>query len=439
MKKVKFTLGLTLVMLLLGATVANAGKLPYRNEPAALHRTSIGYSVSIVANPHYVNIENWFRDYTWENPDFSLNNDFYTHEVLRWDTTRIASFSPPLDARVKSGLVPVNSTNYTAASRYSYEGLAPTNPSSSNYYTGIFGIEKKGADLHNDFIVELSYKDGNEIIPVVKRTLVVGEWYFDDANNNNVTNSGEYNKIQATDVVRTDYLRIDSATFRPHHDRKSGVARFVFSEDILELARQVPIFSVSYEISIHDEIGTIGSEAYEPPVMSEPENMRGVKFDIGAGITTDIPINTIGNTLFVPSFKHLTFKVYSSKEIEVTTNRSSNPADGVVVEKIPGENAYNVTIKRIQSNFTVSVIQKEGTKSGTGEDDSTGNGAPTGDAIWAAGGTLYVNAAAPGQIKIYSITGQLYRTEYVSGSFTLPIPKGVYIIQLNGKAYKVIP
>ena len=436
MKKVKFTLGLMLAILFLGSSVADA-QLAYRRDLAETKtQAAVGYSISVKSNPHFNLIESKWRDYSWENSYMSVvkpDGVFELGIITGWPGLGITE-----DIRKEDYSKAIFNNNVgTAGNHLRYETTGAVS---------IFKIEKEGWDFHNDIIIELNYKNGNELIPVVKRTIVYGKWGWRDGNNNgqyNPDRADEYNTIYTTNVGYDDYLQADSVTFRPDLDRNSGVARYVFSQDILELAKKYPIYSISYEISVHDEIGNIGHEAYEPPMMGEPEHTRGLTFEVGSGLTTSIPMKpNFDNILYVPSYKNYVFTVFSTEEIEVITNRKDGvySNDGVKVEKDKEQaGAYKVTIQKVQSNFNVKVALKSDLQSTGGENGQTGNAGPTGDAVWASAGTLYVNAATPGLINIYSVTGQLIRTEAISGSYTLSLPKGLYLVQLNGKTYKVIP
>ena len=438
MKKVNFTLGLALAMLLVGANFVNAAKEKgFRTDEVLSTKTSIDYSIYVQANSQYISFSSLVRDYSWRNSNINYLG-WGGLSPARLNLAPLAEMdnTSPSDITKKDSLYIYSTLSHPAGATISYESDDPIN----NPYAGIWGIEKRGTDLRNDFVIELSFKEGIEIMPSIKRTIVLGEWYYetDTAAYDTRGFKGIGNRMDPTEVEVIDYLLADTVWFRPDHDRKSGVARYVYSQDAIALFKKYPIYSISYEVSIHDEIGELGQEAYEPPMMTEPTDMRGLTFDIGEGITTNIPMNTIGNTLYVPSFMNYTFTVFSEKEIVATSNRSADPNDGIVVEKDKTQaNAYLVTVKRVQSNFNITVVQKGSTQSDTG-DDTTGNDGAAIDAVWGANGTLYVNAATPGTISIYSVTGQLYRQEAISGSYTLSMPKGLYIVQFNGKAYKVV-
>ena len=386
MKKVKFTLGLMLAILLLGANVINAAYVTYDNRKP--HDYDLIMSFNVKANPHYNTVTS---DWIFDNVSWGSYFSGVPNIMIKKDTSAIF-WSPGY-----------------------------------NEYFSFFSLERDGLSAYNNITVALNYRDGNDLRPVVRRTIVVGEWVYDDVL--------EINVLIPSSMVINDYLDLkpEDVTFLPDMDRKTGIATYVFRQNFMELFNKYALYSVSYEVSVHDAIGIVGSEAYEPPVNTKPDVMRGIEFAMGEGITTSIPTSIIGNTVFVPSYKHFTFEVYSNKGIVVTANRSSDPNFGIdVVPSSTKANTYIVTIKRVQSNFTVSITQVGSTS------EPTGNGAIAADAVWAAGGTLYVNAASAGTLSIYSVTGQLIKTEAISGSYTISLSKGLYIVQLNGKAYKII-
>ena len=444
MKKVKFTLGLALAMLLISASFVNAAKVPgFNTDASANSRTSIGYLFFVAPSPHVITVESVFRDYAY-NTSRAVpggGGTFYLPYLVYIDSmTPFTYYGSSVPRMIKKDSY--RELVFGTEEYYGFPGALGhfSYGTDGTYGIGINQVFDRNLSISNDIIIELEYKEGVEIMPCIKRTIVLGEWYYENDDNGKDVHghTGKGNRIDPTDVVVIDYLLADSVTFRPHHDRKTDTARYVFKQELQEVFGKYPIFSISYEITINDEIGTLGYETYEPPMMAEPQNMRGLTFDIGAGITTNIPMNTFGNILYVPSNLHYTFTVFSDKEIDATTNRSNDPYDGISVEKDKTQaNAYIVTVKRVQSNFNVKIVQKSDSQSEEGEGTTSNAGTPT-DAVWGSNGTIYVNAGTPGTISIYSVTGQLYTKEAISGSYTLSMPKGLYIVQFNGKAYKVV-
>ena len=409
MKKVKFTLGIMLSALLLGANVVNAAS--YDNTKP--YRHTIDYSVDVKANPFYNSIRNNVVNNLYET--FPINGNGY-------DLGAAVDYNAYADS-----IITLRDTTI-AYDSISYQFLAPNR-------VGIHETQRIGADFNNEFIIALNYRNGNELMPIIRQTIVIGEWY---------TEGDSVNKMRPTGVVIPSYMLAKSNTFRPDQDRKNGVAIYTYNESILDMAKKYNIYSISYTISVYDEIGIPGAEAYDPPVMIEPVALRRMTFDIEPGIITNIPDINVTKTIYVP--RYCTFNVFSATKPNVTTDRDDTKNEGKftsagvdVVSK--GNNIYAVTIKDVtKPGITVKVESTVKTNSADGEDGQTGNEGPTvtGDAVWASGGTLYVNAATPGMMNIYSVTGQLYKTEYVSGSFNLSLPKGLYLVQLNGKTYKVI-
>ena len=294
--------------------------------------------------------------------------------------------------------------------------------------------ERNRLEYLTDIFIDLDFENGSNLIPVIKQTIFLGELYSEvDPDDNTII----VNKIAKTGAVIIEYLPIGMRLDLPTQSSGSGTAGFNYYSNLQEKYKKYPIYSISYEISIHDEIGTPGEEVYDLPTGVKPQNSRALTFDIeGTGITTNLPMSTVGNTFYVPSYQDYSFIVTSNECISVLTNRTGSYSDeGVVVKKQGSTNKYNVSIKRVQSNFNV-IITNNKLDSAEG-DGTTGNAGPEGNDVWASGGVLYVNASTPGQLSIFTMGGQLYKTINISGSSTISIPKGMYMVLFNGKSYKV--
>ena len=392
MKKKIFTFSLALFAIsLLGSNVINAQRGDYDYRLPIDHRMTT--EITVKANP----------DYSFVQVVDMPGDGSITYKEMNFAATEITK---------KDGYLKYDTAYSIFASNERYR---------LNYLTDIY--------------VGLNFINGTNLIPVVKRSIVVGKLYSEvDANDPTII----VNKMDETDIVITEYFKIDVRYFTPEHTSGNGVALFLYYANIQEIQNKYPIYSISYEISIHDEIGTPGKEAYDPPVGIKPQDSRALTFDIeGNGITTNLPMSIIGNTFYVPSYRDYSFIVTSNESINVLTNRTGSYSDeGVVVKLQAGStNKYDVTIKRVQTNFNV-IITNNKTDSAEG-DGTTGNAGPEGNDVWASGGVLYVNAATPGQLSIFTMGGQLYKTINVSGSSTISIPKGMYMVLFNGKSYKV--
>jgi hypothetical protein len=372
MKKVKFTLGLMLAMLFMGATVMNAAE-------------NIKLSASMGASEFYGGVDGITID---------------TVKVYRGvEISSTSIFKGHLNDLQTKGISDADLGTWSGGDLTKYQ-------------------RDRNYKAYNRITVQLRYNNGNDLMPVIKRTLTLKE----------------------SDFVIVNYLVADESFFKPHMDRKSGIATYTYNDDVLEMLDKYPhITGIKYEITINDEVGTPGVGDYQPPVYSDVTVMHALSIETEDGITTNPSAQNSGTKgiVYVPSQKDFVFTAFSSEDIVVTTDRGNDDQGGVMV-KGNGDGSYTVTIKRVLYNFTITIKQLLITESNSGGDGTTANTTVTADAVWAAGGTLYANAANPGTISIYNITGQLYKIESISGSYTLSMPKGIYIVQLNGKAYKVV-
>lgn len=397
MKKVKFTLGLALSLLFVGANVANAQQSGF--NPTLKTDAAIKESFSIKGHPTYKFVESKV-EWTGTNPVLSSNPTIlpdYPTTYTRKDTTVIKS------------------------NVYGYQNIY--NLQSSHH----------SLSIKQTFNIQFAYKEGKDLRPVVKAIITVGSWYTDEEGTNAPCNS-----MSATGVVINDYLVPTNVSSVPDFDRKSLTATYEYSLDIMELIAKYPVYSIDFEISLNDEIGVVGSDGDGPQVGSLPETMRMVTINAGEGIETSLDVDG-SKVIYVPSYKNYTFMVKSDKEIEVTCDRNfADPKYGIVVErKTSGGYNYAVTIKQIRSNCKIDIIQKVEGTGGVGPDD-TGNETLSEYAVWGASGTLYVKSAAAATLSIYNVTGQLCKQTTVNGNASFPLAKGLYIVQLNGKAYKVV-
>jgi hypothetical protein len=69
----------------------------------------------------------------------------------------------------------------------------------------------------------------------------------------------------------------------------------------------------------------------------------------------------------------------------------------------------------------------------------TGNGEVTSHRVWASGSTLFLSATVSGEARIFGIGGQFVRAVSCTAGETVEttLPKGFYVVTLEGKAYKV--
>ena len=257
------------------------------------------------------------------------------------------------------------------------------------------------------------------------------------------------NFLSPTNITISSMLNPDvdpnEKWFRPYMDRRSNeVATYYYEDDIFALLNKYPIYSIHYEIAIHDEMD---NNMDLDPLGTLPNNTIGVQLAPDDGITT-LPNHLSGagpDLMFYVPKENWTFKAFSTSPIKVTleplyesdANKIIPDADKAFTIVDNGDGSFDITIKRILFNYKIG-ISSVTSSSGDGDGGQTGNLNMGRNFAYAALGTLYVQTDSPATLSIYSVTGQLIKQMSVSGNTTLPLPKGLYIVQLNGKAYKVI-
>jgi len=372
MKKMKFTLGLMLSMLILGANVAYADT----------HNAPITFSAK--GNNFFAqNIELQWA--TVQNPG---DNEVVTNYFLQWPAG-------------------TNFLNENAFGTLSFTGAIPQTATHSTHYKRFWRIG-----------VALKYTNGNDLnVHVVRIVTLRGS-----ASNN----------TSVSTVVLPDGTLPKFEFFKTEWDRTTNVAFFVFEEDINDLYQKYLVFSVHYEIIVGDEFDSPGSNYYQPPLGSDVTQMRAVNIVAEADMKTSP--NHLGGTHYVPTLQDFVINVESKTAIKATTTPALPHGAVAQVDNLGG-GKYKVTIPRVNQSLTVH-ITSVGSSSGEGSETANKFIAP--DAVWTASGMLNVQTATPATLSVYSVTGQLVKQVVVNGNQPILLPKGLYIVQLNGKAYKVI-
>lgn len=362
MKKVKFTLGLMLSMLFLGA--------------------SVGYAADEVT----VDVKG--------SPYFGAGKGSISYIAY---AVKYAAKNDTLTSLISSVTVDPEETKQTSLSGgYTYETVV--------------NRAKAGYTYYQEFTVKLPYDIGKEAIPFLQR------------------------KIQTKAGIVQDLLLAYEITDKTQFAEGSGIATYVFRSNLTPLIEKYNFTSIEYNIWIDAEISNNPGAANAYPTIP-----RAVTVYTEDGLST---LPAAGITRYVNAYDDYTFEVYGErgKKLSVTTNNPHYAIDkGIkVASKTDGVWAVKITGIYLALNITVSYEAE--TEGLIGSDDgSNGNLILTKDAVWAAGGQLYVKSATPAKLEVYSVTGQLQKVNVVSGSATLSgLPKGIYLVKLNGKTYKVI-
>ncbi|MDL2304162.1 hypothetical protein LJC72_02325 [Bacteroides sp. OttesenSCG-928-D19] len=434
MKNVKFTLGLALSMLFMGATVSNAA---YDNTAA--HKGFIKTSYVVKASEYYAaNAHTFGTNIDGGRWAFSGIASGRSHSFL--GMTTIGRFWISNEADMESTISKKDKI-YSTSNDWNYGGswinpYAPSVGRTCDYYfddnskkyvgSGLFYEHKvDGGFAKNHTWVALKMVEGLDVMPVIKRTITYGEWVYNA--------DKDVNELKSTKVAPIiETLDQTFSGFRPYYDRENGIAVFYFEEDILSLMEKHIIYSIDYEISVNEIVGMPdGTEG--GPINSDVTVMRAVDITAESGIMTTP--SALAGTHYTPSNKNFTFTVHSAKNITVSTDRGRDE-EGVKI-KDNKNGTYTVTIIKVQQDLKIT-IKSVSTESGEGGEGQTGTEVIAKDKVWAANGTLYVEAINPATMSVYTVTGQLYKQIPVTGSYSASLPKGLYIVQLNGKAYKVV-
>ncbi|MDR1381044.1 MAG: T9SS type A sorting domain-containing protein [Tannerella sp.] len=250
-----------------------------------------------------------------------------------------------------------------------------------------------------------------------------------------------------------DLLLPDSVTDKTQFTDGTGIATYKYIVDITPLLEKYSLVQTSntdtivkdrieYDIWVAEEVSNNPGSGNAYPTIS-----RAVKILAEEGLAT---YPYAGIPQYVNIYKDFTFEVSGDPEKTLEAGVYLDPQlDGnLIVDPVyaidkgikieaTAAGKWNVTISKVFHNITVKVGYAATTESNEGG-DGTGNLLIVKDAVWASGGQLYIKAATPGQLQIYSITGQLQKAKAVSGNVTLSdLPKGIYLVKLNGRTYKV--
>ena len=440
MKKVNFTLGLTLAMLFMGVNVINADLLPedptkpYNNASKVLPNGTpagswrIWESVYVAPSPSWAN-STLAGDFGW--------SDY--NDAISFTTIVDNKIDPPIEVVNYSGFE-ANPYGYTGTTPLDIRfrpfdgvGMGYYGSTTASYLNGLVETTPTTSLIHK-IVVKLAYDHGKEVRPFVQRTVVRGGWMYDTE-----TRRNEWTTNAIYDNNSFDLLLQPTKTpdIRTSFTFGTDTAIYTYEYDVLPLWTVYPVYGVFYEIWTNDEIGWNGTgEAHAYPQIN-----RAVRVDISENSIRTSPAIDNNVPVYIPTGSDYSFKVYgqSGKDLIVDSNNRlwTEKNKGLVVEKI-NAGQWEVTIKSVHANMTVSLGYAPETESALGDGDQTATGVVTEDAVWGSGGTLYVKAANAGTLSIYSMTGQLYKTVSVTGDYTVAMPKGLYIVQLNGKAYKVV-
>jgi len=164
---------------------------------------------------------------------------------------------------------------------------------------------------------------------------------------------------------------------------------------------------------------TVSIKDEDNPSENPPALTRIVAISNYAGVTTSIG-SGVHRVEFGKDFEFFVAVAEGLKPV-VTTD----PSYETEVTKVEG-GTWKVVIKAIEKAINVDIATVV-----------DGIEEVTGASVYGAAGQVYITGAT-GVAKVYGITGALVKTVAVGGTSTVSLPAGLYIVSLDGKAYKVV-
>jgi hypothetical protein len=138
------------------------------------------------------------------------------------------------------------------------------------------------------------------------------------------------------------------------------------------------------------------------------------------------------DTYYVESGQDFVFTILpgsvpADADLLVTTHRPNRPAENDVVIRSNEDGSYTVIIKDIREMLTLEISC------------TTENIQVAGLKVWASDGTLHLTTDHSGEAKVYQSSGLLVKSVPFAANETIqtPLAAGIYIITVDGSAYKV--
>jgi len=160
-----------------------------------------------------------------------------------------------------------------------------------------------------------------------------------------------------------------------------------------------------------------------------PNFQREIVFFAGEGIELSINPNTVH---YIPIARDFTFTVkpkpgYNLDNLKVSTGNDFRDREGGVVITMNADGSATVTLVNVMESMYVTVTI-----------GALSNETPEVNKVWAYGSNLYIQTYQPATVYIYTVTGALFRQMNVNeGALTVPLPRGIYTVLVDGKTYKV--
>ncbi|MDR1780672.1 MAG: hypothetical protein LBR50_08085 [Tannerella sp.] len=147
-----------------------------------------------------------------------------------------------------------------------------------------------------------------------------------------------------------------------------------------------------------------------------------------ATVTSPNGVSLLDKQFYVESSKPFTFNVQlSDPKLQPVVSVTAGSETFDATTKSLGDGLWEVTVLGVNKASNISITT------------TAGIDAVATASVYSVAGTVYVSAASAGAANIYGATGALVKTVAVgAGETAVSLPAGLYIVTLDGKAYKVI-
>ncbi|MDR1335889.1 MAG: T9SS type A sorting domain-containing protein, partial [Tannerella sp.] len=170
----------------------------------------------------------------------------------------------------------------------------------------------------------------------------------------------------------------------------------------------------------------MGAYEYARTVPAKPVITRRIEIPEVEGVYTRPP----AGMHYVESRRDFTFTVIPADGYTLENIRISSGSELTDREKttlIPqADGSLTVTFHEVNEPLHVTVENVVQVTTGSG-------GVDRAFVLWAGGDRLHVQASEPAELQVYTTAGRLYdRRTVAAGRTEIPLPKGLYIVTLNG-------
>ena len=155
---------------------------------------------------------------------------------------------------------------------------------------------------------------------------------------------------------------------------------------------------------------------------------RAIEIPEVEGVTTDPK----PGVYYAPSNTNYSFTArYSGELMNVLAEGFYSKSIIDLAAEKQEDGSYKYTLYKVTEPWTISFAPN--VNSG-----DVSNNIFTDQPVWSSGNILHINTQDSEIVNVYTLVGILYKQVSVNGYSTIQLPKGFYVVSVNGKQYKVV-